>query len=103
MPVHLWIHCLSGSTPSLSLSMQKQQKVLQKVLLIICSKCHTVHSSMPLMKMKQCYGQLRTKDTVHLAAPGSGITSTVLENNYASYSGTSMASPASLLLFSDPP
>lgn len=33
------------------------------------------------------------KRTVHLAAPGENIYSTVLNNRYASYSGTSMAAP----------
>jgi len=41
------------------------------------------------MSSFSCYG----KDTVHIAAPGSNIYSTVKDGKYASYSGTSMATP----------
>ena len=53
---------------------------------IIAVASTTSSDSLPIYS---CYGP----NSVDIAAPGSGIYSTVLNNSYASYSGTSMAAP----------
>ena len=47
------------------------------------------HNSSDVLASFSCYG----RNTVHVAAPGEGILSTVKGNTYKVYSGTSMATP----------